>query len=500
MAQTTLSGRYRLVEQLGSGGMAVVWRGYDEVLGRQVAIKVPGPELAANEAFVQRLRGEAQAVARLSHPHITAVHDYGESLAEDGKPQPYVVMELVEGTTLHDVLATGRDLPWRDAAAIAAQIAMALAEAHERGIVHRDVSSCNVMLTATGVKVLDFGIAALIGEHDSPEPDKLLGTPAYVAPERLRENEVAAAVDVYAVGILLYRMLRGRFPWPVETPTALLEAHLRLKPAPLPEVAGRPQGLVELCHRCLAKDPADRPTSAELAARLAKIAGMRKPTALTKVPVSPKPPARTTVLSWDTAPLTPVPARNELLGEPLVQRGRPLRMAATGGLGLVALLLTAWTLAGAHAPVANRWGPPARAAEQCHVTYQVTRDDGSRFEAAITIQNGAPAQESTQLRFPWPGDQKMLSADGAAWKQTGHEVVVEPDGGATNVVLVGSYGRLNALPGKFSWNGAECSATVLGTPADSVVQAQQAAASSGGTNDGGGKKGKGNKGGGKGPG
>ena len=308
MAEMMLSGRYRLVEQLGSGGMAIVWRGYDEVLGRQVAVKVPGPELAANEAFVQRLRGEAQAVARLSHPHITAVHDYGESLSTEGQLQPYVVMELVEGVTLHDMLAGGRDLPWREAAAVAAQISMALAEAHERGIVHRDVSSCNVMLTATGVKVLDFGIAALIGEHDSPEPNKLLGTPAYVAPERLRDNEVTAAVDVYAVGILLYRMLRGSFPWPVETPTALLEAHLRLEPPPLAQLPGLPQGLVDLCHRCLAKDPADRPTSAELAARLGKMAGLRRPRSLPEAPQSTEPTARTTVLPWQTTPSTPVPA------------------------------------------------------------------------------------------------------------------------------------------------------------------------------------------------
>jgi serine/threonine-protein kinase len=492
MADVTLSGRYRLVEQLGSGGMAIVWRGYDEVLGRQVAVKVPSLELAANEAFLQRLRAEAQATARLSHPHITAVHDYGESLSEEGRLQPYVVMELVEGVTLHDVLAGGRELPWREAATVAAQVCMALAEAHERGIVHRDVSSCNVMLTATGVKVLDFGIAALIGEHDSAEPDRLLGTPAYVAPERLRENDVTAAVDVYAVGILLYRMLRGAFPWPVETPTALLEAHLRLEPPPLAKLPGLPQGLVDLCHRCLAKDPADRPTSAELAARLGKMAGLRRSKALLEVPRSAEPAVRTTVLPWQTTPSTPVPAKplavtqarrtalsttpppGALLAEPLVAHGSPRRMAVLGGLGLVAVL-AAWLLSGGgHAPANNRWAAPAQAATQCHVTYQVTRDDGSRFEAAITIQNGAAAQQPTRLGFPWPGDQKVLAADAATWKQTGRDVVVETQPGATSVALEGSYGSLNPLPAEFTWNGTACSATVLGVPAD-VVQVKQAA-------------------------
>ncbi len=510
MAEMMLSGRYRLIEQLGSGGMAVVWRGYDEVLGRQVAIKVPGPELASNEAFVQRLRAEAQAVARLSHPNITAVHDYGESLSADGKVQPHVVMELVEGATLRDVLAGGRDLPWREAVAVAAQIAMALAEAHQRGIVHRDVSSCNVMLTATGVKVLDFGIAALIGEHDFAEPDKLLGTPAYVAPERLRENEVTAAVDIYAIGILLYRMLRGSYPWPVETPTALLEAHLRLKPRPLPQLPGLPQGLVELCHRCLAKDPAERPTSAELAARLSKMAGLRKPKALSAAPQSDETTVRTTVLSWDTRPLTPLtptPAElvmDDLIGEPLVQHGRAKPRAVIAGLALTAvMLLGTWGMAGGHAPVNNRWATPAMGASaQCHVTYQVTRDDGSRFEAAITVQNGAQTEKPAQLSFPWPGDQQVLSADAATWKQTGHDVVVEPSGGAAGIVLAGRYGELNALPAKFSWAGEECSATVLGAPANSapaaanVVQVQQKPADGPAKEDKGGKgkKGKGGPG------
>lgn len=104
MAEVMLDNRYRLVEQLGAGGMAVVWRGYDEVLGRQIAIKVLGPELAADPAFVNRLRAEAQAAARLSHPRITSVHDYGESRSDDGAIRPYVVMELVEGETLHSLL------------------------------------------------------------------------------------------------------------------------------------------------------------------------------------------------------------------------------------------------------------------------------------------------------------------------------------------------------------------------------------------------------------
>jgi hypothetical protein len=185
-----------------------------------------------------------------------------------------------------------------------------------------------------------------------------------------------------------------------------------------------------------------------------------------------------------------------LLAEPFVQQGKPpRRITVIAGVGLAALL-AAWTFSDARAPASNRWASPAQAAEQqCHVTYQVTHDDGSRFEAAITIQNGAQAQQPTRLSFPWPGDQKMLDASAATWKQTGRDVVVEPQNGATSVALAGSYGRLNALPAKFIWNGMECSATVIGAPAASLVQIERV---SGSADDDGDDDGDGNGRGGKG--
>ena len=260
-----LAGRYRLVERLGAGGMSVVWRGFDEVLGRQVAVKVLPPSTSADPSFRRRLRAEAQAAARLSHPHITNVYDYGEATTVDGEPVPYVVMELVDGESLAAVLARVRRLPWPAAVRIAAEVSAALAAAHSRGIVHRDVTPANVMLTPSGAKVVDFGISALIGENDIDPDGSLLGTPAYLAPERLEGGQVSPATDVYAVGLLIYRTLIGQLPWDVGTTTALLRAHQYTEPDPLPPVEGLPKAVSALIARCLEKRPSDRPSSAELA-------------------------------------------------------------------------------------------------------------------------------------------------------------------------------------------------------------------------------------------
>jgi hypothetical protein len=267
-----LAGRYRLVERLGAGGMSVVWRGFDEVLGRQVAVKVLPPSTSADPSFRRRLRAEAQAAARLSHPNITNVYDYGEATTADGEAVPYVVMELVDGESLAAVLGRERRLPWPAAVRISAEVSAALAAAHARGIAHRDVTPANVMLTSSGAKVVDFGISALIGENDIDPDGSLLGTPAYLAPERLEGGQVSPASDVYAVGLLIYRTLIGQLPWDVGTTTALLRAHQYSEPDPLPPVEGLPHAVSALIGRCLEKDPDDRPSSAELAHVLAGVA------------------------------------------------------------------------------------------------------------------------------------------------------------------------------------------------------------------------------------
>jgi serine/threonine-protein kinase len=345
-----LAGRYRLVERLGAGGMSVVWRGFDEVLGRQVAVKVLPPSTSADPAFRRRLRAEAQAAARLSHPHITNVYDYGEATTVDGEPVPYVVMELIDGESLAAVLARTRRLPWQHAVRITAEVAAALAAAHARGIVHRDVTPANVMLTPTGAKVVDFGISALIGENDIDPDGSLLGTPAYLAPERLEGGQVSPATDVYAVGLLIYRTLIGQLPWDVGTTTALLRAHQYTEPDPLPAVEGLPRSVDALVGRCLEKRPADRPSSAELARVLAQIAASAPMATRGYVPDWGESGEDTTILPAqrsypDIIPAEPiaspeaeVPARNSrfaaLRSGPVNAAGVGLLAAAAGGPAL----------------------------------------------------------------------------------------------------------------------------------------------------------------------
>ncbi|GAB1694166.1 serine/threonine-protein kinase [Krasilnikovia sp. M28-CT-15] len=265
-AEQTLGGRYTLIEELGCGGMAVVWRARDAVLGREVAVKVLAGRHTADAHSRARIRTEARAAATLSHPNIAQVHDYGES-TKDGQCVPYVVMELVNGVTLQERVGMGPLTP-PEVFRICGQVAMALAAAHADGLVHRDIKPGNVMVTQGGAKVVDFGIAATAGPGE-PESE-LLGTPAYLAPERLTGDSVEPASDVYALGVLLYRLLAGDSPWRVESTTQLLSAHIYLEPSPLPELPRVPAFVVDLVNRCLRKDPTERPTAADAAAILAR--------------------------------------------------------------------------------------------------------------------------------------------------------------------------------------------------------------------------------------
>ncbi len=270
-----LGGRYRLERKLGEGGMSVVWYARDEVLGRPVAVKVLAARLVRDEKSRRRIRAEAQAVARLSHPHITAVYDFGESVDEHGDRVPYIVMELLPGHTLAERLAEGPLRP-RAAMRVCAEVASALSAAHREHLVHRDVKPANVVLTPDGAKVVDFGIAAAVGqldEYDTNAP--VFGTPAYLAPERLTSGEVLAASDVYALGLLLYRLLTNTLPWQVETTTQMLTAHVYVEPSPLPRLDKVPPEVGEIYWRCVAKNPKDRPPASEVAALLARAAGIQ---------------------------------------------------------------------------------------------------------------------------------------------------------------------------------------------------------------------------------
>jgi eukaryotic-like serine/threonine-protein kinase len=264
---TLLARRYRLIDRIGAGGMSVIWRAHDEMLERRVAVKVLAADLASDPRFRERVRDEARAAAALVHPHVTAMYDYGEVFDAGGAATAYVVMELLEGEPLSARLTAG-PLPWPEALRCGAEVAEALAAAHRHGIVHRDITADNIMLTGDGAKVLDFGIATTIGAPDEDVDGSTFGTPAYVAPERLDGRRAKPATDTYALGVLLYEMLTGVPPYPADT-WEELAATPREAPPRL-EVPGLPPEVAALCHRCLAVEPRERPTANQVAWTLRK--------------------------------------------------------------------------------------------------------------------------------------------------------------------------------------------------------------------------------------
>jgi serine/threonine protein kinase len=280
----TLGGRYQLEQCIGVGGMSEVWRGYDQVLARPVAVKVLSPQLAADGGSGERVRTEARSAAQLAHPNVASVYDFGmaDHPADSdrpvdpaaGEPAPYIVMELVDGATLADHLAGG-PLDWHIAVRVCAEVSAALAAAHSHGIVHRDIKPANIMLTPSGAKVLDFGIATDAGVRD-PQPDgTVLGTPAYLAPERLCGRPVTVATDMYGLGVVLYQCLTGRLPW--KPATGALQPYVPRHGSldPLPEIDGLAPEVADLCTRCLSRDPAERPSSLVAALVLAEAVDAR---------------------------------------------------------------------------------------------------------------------------------------------------------------------------------------------------------------------------------
>jgi eukaryotic-like serine/threonine-protein kinase len=249
---------------LAAGGMGEVWVARDLLLDRPVAVKVLGGALAGDGRAAERLRREARAAARLDHPNIARVLDLGE---QDGRP--YLVMELLEGESLAGRIDRAGPMAPAEAARVVAAVADALQAAHRAGVVHRDVKPGNVFLTAGAeVKVLDFGIASAAGEADLTTGD-LLGTAAYLAPERALGRPATPAADVYSLGVVLYELLAGRRPFEGGSDIELAMAQVNAQPAPLGLAApSAPPSLVAACEQAMAKDPAARPRSAAAFARL----------------------------------------------------------------------------------------------------------------------------------------------------------------------------------------------------------------------------------------
>jgi len=259
LINTLFDGRYRILRKLGSGGMANVYLAEDEDLGRRVAIKILNERYAADESFTERFRREAKSAAALSHPNIVSVYDRGDA---DGRP--YIAMEVIEGRSLKELIIASDSLPISQALEYAKQILHALRFAHRNGIIHRDIKPHNILLGAEDrLKVADFGIARA-GASQMTEVGSIMGTAQYLSPEQARGAPVAAASDLYSVGIVLYEMLTGKTPFNGDTPIEIAMKHLNEAPRPPSDLRPDiPPELDQIVLRSLAKEPHDRYEAAE---------------------------------------------------------------------------------------------------------------------------------------------------------------------------------------------------------------------------------------------
>ncbi|WP_017601464.1 serine/threonine-protein kinase [Nocardiopsis lucentensis] len=262
---TVLSSRYRLEEQVGSGGMGTVWKATDTLLNRPVAVKLLHPSQMAEPTARQRFRTEGRITAGLSHPGIAQVYDYGE---EDGRA--FLIMELVVGEPLSQLLREqGRLSPDRTLDFVC-QSAQALAAAHARGVVHRDIKPGNLLVTGEGqIKLTDFGIARGDMSVTLTQTGMVMGTAQYISPEQASGRPASAASDLYALGVVAYECLAGQPPFTGDNPVALALAHTRDEPPELPDDI--PADIDDLVSALLLKDPDERPASASEVAHMAAV-------------------------------------------------------------------------------------------------------------------------------------------------------------------------------------------------------------------------------------
>ena len=256
----TLDGRYEILEVIGTGGMAIVYKAMDHRLNRQVAVKVLKSDLAQNADFRRRFHDEAQTVAMLSHPNIVSVYD----VSHDGDAE-YMVMELIDGITLKQYMERRGHLNWREALHFITQIMKGLGHAHSRGIIHRDIKPHNVMILRDGsVKVADFGIAYLIASADNTLTQEALGSVHYISPEQAKGGHTDARTDIYSAGVVLYEMLTNRLPFEGDSAVSIAIQHISSVPLSPREINPEiPEALELITMKAMAPDMEKRYPSAE---------------------------------------------------------------------------------------------------------------------------------------------------------------------------------------------------------------------------------------------
>jgi serine/threonine protein kinase len=362
-------GPYRIVEQLGSGGMATVFKAYHANLDRYVAIKVLHPAFKQDPNFLSRFQREARIVAKLQHPAIVPVYDFNEH-----EGQPYLVMRFIEGETLKARLGKG-DLPLPEVVRVLHPVGEALQYAHGQGVLHRDVKPSNILLTPDGqVFLADFGLARIAQAGESTlSQDALVGTPQYISPEQARgDSDLDARTDVYSLGVVMYELLIGRVPYQADTPYAVIHDHI-YAPLPLPRSIkpGFPEALERVLLKALAKERGDRYASvAELMTAFEMAA---------KAIISEAP----------TQAMAPDPKRNGAAGQPAVVPP-PIMPAASA------------TVAAASSPVSAAAPPAVKSKKAWWIAVGVLAVIVIATIAAVTA---LVVTERTRPAPPQPGQQ-----------------------------------------------------------------------------------------------
>lgn len=404
MADRVIARRYRMVERLGTGGMAEVWRAEDEVLGRSVAVKILHPQYAGEENFVARFRQEAQAAANLSHPNIVNIYDWGR---EEGTY--FIVMEYLAGKALKQVLEERGNLRPDQAVDIARQVASALAYAHRNGVVHRDIKPHNIMLAPDGtVKVTDFGIARASGAQALTQTGFVMGTAQYLSPEQAQGKETGPATDVYSLGVVLYEMLTGNVPFDGESPVAVALKHVNEQPvSPRNLNPNVPPELERVVLRAMAKQPELRYSSAdEMAEDLKRVSEGRALVVgagsddITRT-LEPVSAAKTQVLPSGEAPASPGPRQRRA-----ARRHNTWVWAFIVALLALASGVAAWALVAANLPkevdVPNLVGMQAKEANsllakrKLRLVIAEQRNDDTAPAGQILSQDPAPGEQLSE--------------------------------------------------------------------------------------------------------
>ncbi len=403
-----LEDRYELLEQIGEGGMAVVYRALDHRLNRKVAVKIMRDEMAADEDFKRRFCAESQAVAMLSHPNIVAVYDVSHNDQIE-----YIVMELIDGITLKRYMDRRGILSWKEAVHFSKQIARALGHAHERGIIHRDIKPQNIMLLRDGtIKVADFGIASL--ENELQENDgQAIGSIYYIAPEQARGEYPDARSDIYSLGVVMYEMMTGTVPYTGDTLGEIAIKHMNAAPKPIHELNQElPEVLEQIISRAMAPNLADRyQSAAELADDLEELAREGAATLADEE-------ARLNVKAPDVKPVRSV---SELSKKNFSRRRRrEQRVSFLSGSFLVLLLSLALFVFLWQYWIADIFSPVERISLPDFVgkDYETLENDSEllsryRFEVTFVVDSELPPGMVIK-QDPKPGRSVMLTPEGIA--------------------------------------------------------------------------------------